>query len=195
MTPMTVDQFVTGREVTPRDVIALAQEHGVRMVDFKFTDMPGTWQHLGLSVNALDEDLFEEGLGFGDELGVSEPRVGSVVELDEQPDEPVPERDDDVFRDLDAGEDGESGRTRRGFQRRDRSRVRIVTELEGSQTGYTWVVLATLLTMTATTPIWGKLADLVSKKLLVQSALVIFSIGLYCRPMIALTTGNTGGRL
>ncbi len=54
---------------------------------------------------------------------------------------------------------------------------RIVTDLEGSQTGYTWVVVATLLTMTATTPIWGKLADLVSKKVLVQSALVIFSIG------------------
>jgi EmrB/QacA subfamily drug resistance transporter len=53
----------------------------------------------------------------------------------------------------------------------------IVTELEGSQTGYTWVVVATLLTMTATTPIWGKLADLFSKKLLVQTALVIFSVG------------------
>ena len=53
----------------------------------------------------------------------------------------------------------------------------IVTDLEGSQTGYTWVVVATLLTMTATTPIWGKLADLFSKKVLVQSALVIFSIG------------------
>ena len=54
---------------------------------------------------------------------------------------------------------------------------RIVTDLDGSQTGYTWVVVATLLAMTATTPIWGKLADLFSKKLLVQSALVIFSIG------------------
>ncbi len=53
----------------------------------------------------------------------------------------------------------------------------IVTDLHGNQTGYTWIVVATLLTMTATTPIWGKLADLVSKKLLVQSALVIFSIG------------------
>ncbi len=54
---------------------------------------------------------------------------------------------------------------------------RIVTDLDGSQTGYTWVVVATLLTMTATTPIWGKLADLFSKKLLVQSALVIYSAG------------------
>jgi EmrB/QacA subfamily drug resistance transporter len=53
----------------------------------------------------------------------------------------------------------------------------IVADLEGNQTQYTWVVVATLLTMTATTPIWGKLADLFSKKVLVQSALVIFSIG------------------
>jgi EmrB/QacA subfamily drug resistance transporter len=53
----------------------------------------------------------------------------------------------------------------------------IVSDLDGSQTGYTWVVVATLLTMTATTPIWGKLADLFSKKVLVQTALVIFSVG------------------
>ena len=45
------------------------------------------------------------------------------------------------------------------------------------QTAYTWVVTATLLTLTATTPIWGKLADLISKKLLVQVALVIFVAG------------------
>jgi EmrB/QacA subfamily drug resistance transporter len=54
---------------------------------------------------------------------------------------------------------------------------RIVSDLHGSQTGYTWVVVATLLAMTASTPIWGKLADQFSKKLLVQSALVIYTIG------------------
>src|SRR6478609_1597477 len=53
----------------------------------------------------------------------------------------------------------------------------IVDDLEGSQTGYTWVVVATMLAMTATTPIWGKFADMFNKKTLVQSALVIFSIG------------------
>ena len=54
---------------------------------------------------------------------------------------------------------------------------RIVADLKGSESGYTWVVVATLLTMTASTPVWGKLADLFSKKLLVQMALVIFVIG------------------
>jgi EmrB/QacA subfamily drug resistance transporter len=54
---------------------------------------------------------------------------------------------------------------------------RIVVDLDGSQTGYTWVVVATLLTMTATTPVWGKLSDQFSKKLLVQSALLIYTVG------------------
>lgn len=53
----------------------------------------------------------------------------------------------------------------------------IVTDLHGSQTGYTWVVVATLLTMTASTPVWGKLADQFNQKVLVQTALVIYSIG------------------
>src|SRR3954451_21294030 len=54
---------------------------------------------------------------------------------------------------------------------------RIVSELHGSQTGYTWVVVATMLAMTASTPIWGKLSDLFSKKLLVQLALLIYIAG------------------
>jgi glutamine synthetase len=64
VTPLTIERFVSGREAQARDVLALAQEHGVRMVDFKFTDLPGTWQHLGLSIHSLSEDDFVEGLGF-----------------------------------------------------------------------------------------------------------------------------------
>jgi glutamine synthetase len=64
MTPLTIERFLDGREAQAKDVLALAQEHGVRMVDFKFTDLPGTWQHLGLSIGSLDEDAFVEGLGF-----------------------------------------------------------------------------------------------------------------------------------
>ena len=54
---------------------------------------------------------------------------------------------------------------------------KIIGALNGSQTQYTWVVTATLLTATATTPIWGKLADLFSKKLLIQVAIVVFVAG------------------
>lgn len=53
----------------------------------------------------------------------------------------------------------------------------IVADLGGSQTGYTWVVVGTLLAMTATTPIWGKLADLFNQKILTQTALTIFAVG------------------
>ncbi|MGY2003335.1 MFS transporter [Blastococcus sp. SYSU DS1024] len=53
----------------------------------------------------------------------------------------------------------------------------IITELRGTQNQYTWVVTATLLSSTASTPIWGKLADLFSKKLLIQLAIVIFIVG------------------
>jgi EmrB/QacA subfamily drug resistance transporter len=54
---------------------------------------------------------------------------------------------------------------------------RIVADLGGSESGYTWIVVATLLTTTASTPVWGKLADLFSKKALVQLSLVIFAVG------------------
>ncbi|MBF6671977.1 DHA2 family efflux MFS transporter permease subunit [Glutamicibacter sp. FBE19] len=50
----------------------------------------------------------------------------------------------------------------------------IVSDLNGSQTAYTWVVTATLLATTISTPIWGKLADLGNRKLLLQISLAIF---------------------
>ncbi|MER6423296.1 MFS transporter [Streptomyces sp. NPDC001137] len=53
----------------------------------------------------------------------------------------------------------------------------IISDLGGGQSAYTWVVTASLLAMTATTPLWGKLADLYSKKALVQIALVIYVLG------------------
>ncbi|WP_055585420.1 MDR family MFS transporter [Peterkaempfera griseoplana] len=54
---------------------------------------------------------------------------------------------------------------------------RIVTALHGSQSAYTWVVTATLLATTVSTPIWGKLADLTSKKLLIQLSLGVYIVG------------------
>ncbi|OZM71533.1 EmrB/QacA family drug resistance transporter [Amycolatopsis antarctica] len=53
----------------------------------------------------------------------------------------------------------------------------ILADLDGTQGQYTWVVTAMLLTSTATTPIWGKLSDLFSKKMLYQVAIVIFTLG------------------
>ncbi|MET8778010.1 MDR family MFS transporter [Nocardia sp. NPDC004654] len=53
----------------------------------------------------------------------------------------------------------------------------IIGDLEGSQTAYAWVITTALLANAASTPIWGKFSDLFNKKLLVQSAIVIFVIG------------------
>lgn len=50
----------------------------------------------------------------------------------------------------------------------------IIHDLNGDQSAYTWVVTATLLTTAISTPIWGKLADLMGRKTLYQIALVIF---------------------
>ncbi|MFE4827817.1 MDR family MFS transporter [Streptomyces sp. NPDC056672] len=54
---------------------------------------------------------------------------------------------------------------------------RIIADLHGSQSSYTWVVTAELLAMTATVPLWGKLSDLYNKKLLLQLSLAMFVVG------------------
>ncbi|AZH81500.1 DHA2 family efflux MFS transporter permease subunit [Plantibacter sp. PA-3-X8] len=54
---------------------------------------------------------------------------------------------------------------------------RIISDLIGDQTAFTWVVTATLLATTVSTPIWGKFADLFNRKLLIQLALGIFVLG------------------
>ncbi|MFD9405496.1 MDR family MFS transporter [Streptomyces sp. NPDC059989] len=64
----------------------------------------------------------------------------------------------------------------------------IISDLGGTQSSYTWVVTAALLSMTAATPLWGKLSDLFSKKLLVQISLVIYVLG----SVVAGMSQNTG---
>ncbi|WP_437385001.1 MDR family MFS transporter [Plantibacter flavus] len=54
---------------------------------------------------------------------------------------------------------------------------RIISDLNGDQTAFTWVVTATLLATTVSTPIWGKFADLFNRKLLIQLSLAIFVLG------------------
>src|SRR5256885_17137303 len=46
------------------EVLAFASEYGVEMVDLKFTDLPGTWQHMQMPLDSLDADDFDAGLGF-----------------------------------------------------------------------------------------------------------------------------------
>ena len=53
----------------------------------------------------------------------------------------------------------------------------IMSDLHGTQTDFAWVITAALLANAVTTPIWGKLADLFNKKVLVQLSIVIFVAG------------------
>src|SRR5687768_16737686 len=49
---------------TAKEVLALAKDRGAVMVDMKFMDFVGLWQHFTIPLNELSEGIFEEGLGF-----------------------------------------------------------------------------------------------------------------------------------
>src|SRR5579871_6005509 len=49
---------------TPATVLELARQAGVQVVDVRFIDLPGTWQHFTVPLGELEESTFSEGLGF-----------------------------------------------------------------------------------------------------------------------------------
>src|SRR5262249_1653005 len=49
---------------TPKSVLELAKKSGAKMVDIKFVDTFGTWQHFTCPIRELTEEIFSEGLGF-----------------------------------------------------------------------------------------------------------------------------------
>jgi glutamine synthetase len=54
----------SGSKTSPREVLERAKASGVEVVDVRFVDLPGTWQHFSLPLGELDEGSFSEGLGF-----------------------------------------------------------------------------------------------------------------------------------
>ncbi|HEX4714982.1 MAG TPA: type I glutamate--ammonia ligase [Ktedonobacteraceae bacterium] len=50
--------------MTPEEVLAFAEARGAKMVDFKFTDLPGTWQHFSAPIRELEAETFVEGKAF-----------------------------------------------------------------------------------------------------------------------------------
>src|SRR6266704_3958830 len=50
--------------MTPKEVVEFAREKGVRIIDLRFIDLPGIWQHFSITTGELTEDVFDEGLGF-----------------------------------------------------------------------------------------------------------------------------------
>jgi glutamine synthetase len=47
-----------------KELIALVREHGIQIVDLKFTDLPGLWQHFSIGLPELNAELFDHGIGF-----------------------------------------------------------------------------------------------------------------------------------
>src|ERR671935_3132629 len=49
---------------TPKTVLEMAKKNGAKMVDIKFVDTFGTWQHFSCPISELSEESFSDGLGF-----------------------------------------------------------------------------------------------------------------------------------
>ena len=50
--------------MTPEQVVSMAKENGAKMVDMRFMDFPGLWQHFSVPISEFDESNFEDGYGF-----------------------------------------------------------------------------------------------------------------------------------
>src|SRR5689334_22379734 len=67
---MAIDEtrhyLANGQQTTPdaREALEWARETRAAMVDLKFCDLLGTWQHVTLPIGAFDESAFDDGLGF-----------------------------------------------------------------------------------------------------------------------------------
>ncbi|MBF0225809.1 MAG: type I glutamate--ammonia ligase [Desulfobacterales bacterium] len=50
--------------LTPKDVLEMVKSNNVKMIDIRFMDFPGIWQHFTVPIRQLDEGTFEDGFGF-----------------------------------------------------------------------------------------------------------------------------------
>ena len=50
--------------MTPKEVLDMAKENGIKVVDLRFMDFPGLWQHFTVPISELEESSFEDGFGF-----------------------------------------------------------------------------------------------------------------------------------
>jgi len=50
--------------MSPKEVVKFAEEKGAKILDLRFCDFPGTWQHTSFPISELNEDNIEDGFGF-----------------------------------------------------------------------------------------------------------------------------------
>src|SRR5688572_23261682 len=51
-------------KMTPEESVAFVKDNGAQIVDIRFTDLLGTWQHFSIPAEHFSGDVFHEGLGF-----------------------------------------------------------------------------------------------------------------------------------
>jgi glutamine synthetase len=49
---------------TPQEVLKMIQDQDIKIIDLKFIDMPGIWQHCSFYYDQIDESAFEDGVAF-----------------------------------------------------------------------------------------------------------------------------------
>src|SRR5882762_621189 len=57
-------RFQFSRPASADDVAALIKTHAIEIVDLRFTDLPGIWQHFSIALPEVGPGLFEDGIGF-----------------------------------------------------------------------------------------------------------------------------------
>ncbi len=48
----------------PKGVLEFAAKNNAKILDLRFVDLPGVWQHVSFPIQELDEDSFKDGFGF-----------------------------------------------------------------------------------------------------------------------------------
>jgi len=77
--------------MSPSDFFAYAKKHDAKMIDLKFCDLLGTWQHCSFPTDTWDEQTFKDGIGFdgssirgwqainvSDMLGIPDPSTAQI---------------------------------------------------------------------------------------------------------------------
>jgi glutamine synthetase len=64
---------------TPQEVLNLIREKDIKIIDLKFIDMPGIWQHCSFYKDLIDEDAFTEGVALMDRVfAVGKPSTNPI---------------------------------------------------------------------------------------------------------------------
>ncbi len=50
--------------MNPKELLKFVNDEGIKIIDLRFVDLPGLWQHFSISSNEAHEEMFEEGVGF-----------------------------------------------------------------------------------------------------------------------------------